>query len=450
MSGARPRVVWAYEREHELHPFIVMGLNTLVNAGWDAAIVTADKAAGKPYQVFDDFCFDRRIKNWINVTRTLNDRIKERESTAHKKVLNSKKHLDGLYGKLSLRETTRFRVRALVYSVVRTVHWSHRTSLHRFAIIRNATIDTWAPYVRGLFRMLRLEADVVIASRPQAAVWVAMIAKLRGQRFVYFPFELYGEQITKPSGAVLALERFMLKFLADAVVTQNESRARIYVEERGARVTPLIVHNYKVARSAHPQGGRLRARHDIPPDRRIVLYEGLLIEGRWLEHLAQAVFHLPEDTVIVMMGQEKLKWLSSRARDLEAAKATGRLILAPPAPHDELPDLIADADVGVIIYDDAVRNNVFCEPGKLTDYITVGVPVVAPNFPTIGPVVRDLGIGLCFEGHSPEAIARAITAVMAKPKAEWRPALDQACSILTWETQEPNLLAAVAGAPRAA
>jgi hypothetical protein len=110
-----------------------------------------------------------------------------------------------------------------------------------------------------------------------------------------------------------------------------------------------------------------------------------------------------------------------------------------------LPDYVADASAGVIIYDDTVRNNLFCEPGKLTDYISVGVPVVAPDFPTVGPVVRGLGLGECFEGHSPEAIARTIMTVLRRPRADWKPALDRACGELTWESQVPNLIAAVTG-----
>ncbi len=157
------------------------------------------------------------------------------------------------------------------------------------------------------------------------------------------------------------------------------------------------------------------------------------------------MLHLPEDVVLVMMGQEKLKWRQVHAAEIKAALATGRLILAGPVPHDELLDYVADADVGVIIYDDSVRNNVFCEPGKLSDYISVGVPVVAPNFPTIGPVVQGRGLGLCFDGHSPEAIAATLKAVLAKPKPRWAAALRRACSELTWETQAPNLLAAVQG-----
>ena len=116
------------------------------------------------------------------------------------------------------------------------------------------------------------------------------------------------------------------------------------------------------------------------------------------------------------------------------------------APHDDLPDWVADADAGVVIYDDAVRNNLYCEPGKLTDYLSVGVPVIAPDFPTVGPLVRALGIGVTFEGGRPEAIAEATRRCLAQPKESWGPALDAACAKLNWESQVPSLLAAVTGA----
>jgi hypothetical protein len=265
-------------------------------------------------------------------------------------------------------------------------------------------------------------------------------------RLVYFPFELYGEQIVEPSKFLLWFERFMLRHMVDAVLTQNDCRAGVLETERGSRVKPAIVHNYKPIHSERREGGKLRAKHKLKPGTRIVLHEGVIVDGRWLEFLAQSVLHLPDDVVLVLMGQEKLKWRQVHAAEIKDALATGRLILAGPVPHDELPDYVADADVGVIIYDDTVRNNVFCEPGKLSDYIAVGVPVVAPAYPTIGPVMQGYDIGRCFEGHSPQAIAATIMSVLERPKAEWAPKLERACADLTWETQAPNLLTAVAGA----
>jgi glycosyltransferase involved in cell wall biosynthesis len=445
---ARPRrVIWAYDREHTLHPFIVLGLRTLADEGWSATVVSADKARNAPYRSYASFSFDKRIKNYMHVAFTVRNKL-ERDAV---EIKRARQRIERRLAETDADRQVRGAKRLRFQAKARTLFLAHesiqgwRAVLKWAANIRRLTIDTWDVYLRGFARLMKLDGEVMIASRPEAAFWACLVAKLKRMRFVYFPFELYGEQITRPNPLVAAFERFMLKRCVDAVLTQNECRARILVEERGARVEPLIVHNYKPIRPEDRPLGRLRARHGIGPDKKIVLYEGVIVDGRWLEFVAQSVLHLPEDVVVVMMGQEKLKWRSVHAEEIKAALATGRLILAGPVPHEELLDYVADADVGVIIYDDSVRNNVFCEPGKLSDYISVGVPVVAPNFPTIGPVVRGYGLGLCFDGHSPQAIAATLTAVLETPKSSWAGALRRACAELTWETQVPNLLAAVQG-----
>src|SRR4051812_8256182 len=74
-----------------------------------------------------------------------------------------------------------------------------RAVIKAFGHLRQDTVDTWAAYAKGFKWLMKLPADVIVASRPEAAVWACLAAKLRGKRFVYFPFELYGEQIVEPS-----------------------------------------------------------------------------------------------------------------------------------------------------------------------------------------------------------------------------------------------------------
>lgn len=447
LTGSARRIVWAYDREHLLHPFIVLGLNALVDAGYDVTVVAADKAKGARWRSFASFSTaerDRKFKQLVHDRRLSEERraidlMLAREKDLKPMIL----HAQGLRGPVPAAERRQRELKARIKLLRHDWIQFTRAVMKEYGQTRRLTWDKWRIYLTGLARLWKLDGDVMIASRPEAAFWAALVAKLKGMRLVYFSFELYGEQIAKPSRFLLWFERFMLRHLVDAVLTQNERRAEVLEKERGSRVRPLLVHNYKPIHWEHRPGGKLRAL--VGPGKRIVLYEGMIVDGRWLEFVAQSVTHLPDDVVLVMMGQEKLKWRQVHAEEIRDALATGRLILSGPVPHDDLPDYVADADVGVIIYDDSVRNNVFCEPGKLSDYIAVGVPVVAPNFPTIGPVVTGYDIGRCFEGHSPQAIAATLMSVLERPKSEWAGALERACSELTWETQAPNLLAAVAG-----
>jgi glycosyltransferase involved in cell wall biosynthesis len=441
MASPPLRVVWAYDRNHLQHPFIVLGLNTLVEAGCEATIVSCDKAAAVPYRSRDEFSFATRLENWARRTRN------RRRITRHIraiKVAAIRIRRDLSRDVVSAAERIDLLARLAGLSILKSAQRLRRATLKALAYVLFLTVDTWRAYARGCICLSRIEADVVIGSRTEVAIPACIIAKLRGLRFVYYPFELYGEQISRPRWTVAALERLMLRRWVDAVITQNEYRAAILAKERGSRVEPLIVHNYKRTREVRGPG-RLRADLAIPAGKRVVLYEGYLVTGRWLDRLAEAVFHLPEDVVIVFLGEEQLKWLRRSEAALARPLASGRLIVAPPVPHDGLLDYVVDADVGVIIYDDKVRNNLFCEPGKLTDYVSAGVPIIAPDFPTIGKVVREHGLGACFDGGRPEVIAGAIMAVLERPKAEWEPALRRAASQLTWETQAQNLIAAASG-----
>lgn len=423
------RLVWAYDRDHLQHPFIVLGLKSFAAEGVSATVVSSDLApADAPYQSRDGFSFAIRQRNWSSVAKDYTKRLRAREDAARAAA----RQMTGLAAQWQ--------------RLIGHAHALQRNAAKGFAIARRDSVDTWLPYLRGFSQLMRLEADVVMASRPEAAMWAALAAKLRGIPFVYFPFELYGDQLVKPHPFIAAAERFILRYWIDGLITQNEMRAMVYREERRARVAPAIVHNFKPAPPPEARAPSLRARHSQLQGKRVVLYEGQLVSGRWLDRLAHAVMHLPDDVVIVMMGPEKANWLKKTGVDLAGPLASGKLLILPPAPHDELPSLVSDADIGVIIYDDSVRNNVFCEPGKLVDYIAVGVPVIAPNFPTIAPIIELHEIGVCFEGGDPSKIADAIIRGLSRPKADWAPALRRASATLTWASQFPALFNTVKAA----
>jgi glycosyltransferase involved in cell wall biosynthesis len=270
--------------------------------------------------------------------------------------------------------------------------------------------------------------------------WAA--ARCTGARFVYYPFELFGEQHYTVSRFWAKVERWLLRRGVDALITQNESRAGIYTQERGARVTPVIVHNYKPMKYVRARQ-QLRSLAGLRDDCRVVLYEGILQVGRSLDRLIESAQLLPPDTYLVLMGDKLGWWFSTGAPMLKNGKLAERVRVVPPVAHNDVIGYCADADVGVVIYDDKVRNNYYCSPGKLSDYVMAGVPVIAPDFPTIGPLIRELGIGETFASDAPAEIAAAISRVLEKPKALWQDQLKVASGKLAWETQERVFLSAV-------
>ena len=164
MTSSRRRVIWAYDREHLLHPFIVMGLNTLAGAGWDVTVVSADRAEGAAYRSFDAFSFERRVRNFQHLVFKVRGELEQaaiRKEHARQKI---QKKLDREGARLGRRKRLSMRTNALKLEVAKQAIMAWRAVLKDFGAWRRLTYDTWLIYVRGFLRLLQLQGDVMIAA----------------------------------------------------------------------------------------------------------------------------------------------------------------------------------------------------------------------------------------------------------------------------------------------
>jgi hypothetical protein len=322
---SRKRIVWLYEKNHLKQPFIKIALDSLVRAGHKITIIdTSDKLASK--------------KPYKHVALV---------------------RFYSFYVKLFLKK----------YNLEKV---------------------GWILPFMFLHTILRLPS-VIIGTMPAGITTGWLAAKLLRARLVYYPMELYGEQHGQFSPFWLRMEELVLRRGIQALIVQNERRARIYIEERNARVNPSIVHNYKPESNIIIKDNRLRNVLNLLNETKIVLYEGTLMQGRWLDKLIEATIYLAKDTKMVFMGKPSEYWQEHIAPMLKRPDIGQKVVMGPWIKLEKYWKLLShvvDADVGIIIYDDTCRNNYFCEPGKLSDYVQAGVPVVAPNFPTIGPIIE--------------------------------------------------------------
>lgn len=303
------------------------------------------------------------------------------------------------------------------------------------------------PFLIEMFvRCLILRPELILASDPDVG-WVGkVVSSILNVPLVYYPFELYGEEYSRQRNFStkfwMAAERLLLRVGVDLLVTQNEERASVYFEERNATIDPLIIRNYKV-RIITASTGALRRRINAD-DRRIVLYQGALRPGRSLEQLVAAVPLMDDSAILVLLGHENSYTKTTIRPLIEQLDVEHRVILVPGVDQSALPELVADADVGIVLYAAFGRNNLYCAPGKLSDYINASVPVVMPSFPPIRRLMEKYQLGACFAENTPSAIAAAVNTVLSRPKVAWQHQMLPAQQELIWETQEPLFLAAVA------
>jgi len=114
----------------------------------------------------------------------------------------------------------------------------------------------------------------------------------------------------------------------------------------------------------------------------------------------------------------------------------------PWVPYEEKERLSAQASMGIITYL-PYANNTSCLPNKLFDYMLVGLPVIASDFPLYREVVEPNRCGLIVEPDRPEQIAEAMTYLIEHPQEARQMGENGRHAVLeryNWEQESAKLL----------
>jgi glycosyltransferase involved in cell wall biosynthesis len=278
---------------------------------------------------------------------------------------------------------------------------------------------SYAEYAaKALGLALRSRADVYEANDLPPLLPTVLAAKLRRKPVVYRAHELWPEATAHVRFAWFwrFMERWLVP-LCDEVVTPEENRSRIYERELGARHSPLTVRNcppYRPPIESHQLRDEL-GRRGVECST-IVLYQGLVDSMRCIEEIAEATRRFDDRIVLVIIGRGHGMW----ARPAAALAAYERIVVFPRVPYEDLPPYTASADIGILLYRNDCRNNYYCAPNKLFEYMMMGLPVIAANYPGMLPLVEGEGVGVCVDPENPQMIAAAVNKLAADTDARAR------------------------------
>jgi glycosyltransferase involved in cell wall biosynthesis len=267
-------------------------------------------------------------------------------------------------------------------------------------------ILSWASYaVTASVAGLRVEhTDVVVGSSPHplAAAAAAAVARRRKVPFVLeirdpWPEALASVGGLRPGSSVYrAIAGLMhrLERRADAVVVLAEG-VRTRTIERGVAAERVhLVPNGADPFSPPADRDELRRRAGYRPDQLVVIYAGAHGPANGLDLLLDAASALrttnPEVLVVLAGDGPEKHRLAERVR----AEGLTNTRLVPPVPKQQVPDLLAAADVGVHCL---APSDVFpweVSPNKLFDYLAAALPVLTNTPGEVQATVEDARCGV--------------------------------------------------------
>jgi glycosyltransferase involved in cell wall biosynthesis len=177
-----------------------------------------------------------------------------------------------------------------------------------------------------------------------------------------------------------------------------------------------------------------------PKDRKwVLLYQGMLNEGRCLASLIRAMEYLPE-CELQLAGEGDL---SDSLRSYTAnLNYSGRIKFIGWQTPESLKKITGEADLGINLLAGNSLNNYYSLANKFFDYLHAAVPSVNMNFPEYRNIVSKYNIGILLESAEPDYVAAQIRTLILHP-AEYQK-MQKNCLLASkefnWQHESEKLL----------
>lgn len=286
--------------------------------------------------------------------------------------------------------------------------------------------------LRLLFFLLRHPARYINAVDLDTLLPGYLAARWHGAACIYDAHEYFTETpevVRRP--AVRRVWSWLAGWLiprADAAYTVGHALAEALGRRYGRPFG--VVRNLPMRNPAHPTAASAT---------RVLLYQGMLNEGRGLEAAIMAMRQLP-DCELWLAGDGdmriQLQQLAAREQLSHRIKWLG---FVPPA---RLPELTRQAWLGLNLLENTGLSYYYSLANKSLDYIQCGLPSINMDFPEYRALHQRYGVFVLLPELSAQALAQAVLALIAHPGRY--EALRQACLSaapeLCWEQEKESLL----------
>ncbi len=295
-----------------------------------------------------------------------------------------------------------------------------------------------------LSRLIFSKADLYFAEDIYTLPLVLTIGKLKRGRVFYDSRELYGYlaglRERKYIQFILKIIEKYFIYIVDTVIVTGDMDAKFLIKEYNIG-NILVIRNLplnRVPASAFDFHGEL----NIQPGKKILLYQGVILHGRGLRIIYEALPRLKDFVLVVLGGGEQKEYYESLAKEKGLEK---QVIFFGKVDQKDLLLYTAGADIGLALIENISLSYYYALPNKLFEYILAGVPAIVSDLPQMRKVVDEFKIGRAADIQNIDSVVNAIKEISSNDRIynEYIENCRKAAEVLNWDEEIKKLFSLI-------
>lgn len=302
---------------------------------------------------------------------------------------------------------------------------------------KQGSLKFYFSFLINLFISIKkVKANIYFAEDIYTLPLVVFFAKIRKAKVFYNSREIYafiGGLRNRPilQKIITLIEKYFIKKV-DMVLTTGEMDTE-FLKNFYSIKNVITVRNIPLYQEPEFKYD-FRAKYNIAPEKKLLLYQGIMIDGRGIPIIIKLLQKI-QNAVFILLGEgsEKEKF-NELAKKL---KVNDKVFFAGSYPQNELINYTASADIGLALIENISISYYHALPNKLFEYIMANVPVVSCNLPQMKNIVEKYNVGKVVDLSNEDELIDAIQEMINNEKLfnEYKINCRIAAKELNWQNE---------------
>ena len=284
--------------------------------------------------------------------------------------------------------------------------------------------------------LLKYKGEIYFAEDIYTLPVVYFFAKYNKAKVFYNSRELYahlaGLRNKSAVQSIIARVERTFIYKVDTVFVTGEMDKKFLQDSYGIDNIVVIRNLPKYNNEIKPIN--LKEKYGIPSKAKIIMYQGVVLEGRGILYLIRQLDKF-DNLHFIIVGDGEFK--NQFQKETDKLKIKDRVHFIGAVNHEELLNYTAAADIGVALIENISISYYYALPNKLFEYIMAGVPVIVSKLPQMEKVVNEYNVGKCVDLQNENEVITVINEMLNDENLlkEYSANCKKASVILNWEAE---------------